>query len=75
MSLTENAISGQDFGKLGGKTVNGVTTNYYMVQNFNIRSTSPTALGKGLTVDSVSVAGNSTNISQALRVAVVLGER
>ena len=75
MSLTETAITGQAFGKLGGKTVGGVTTNYYMVQNFNIRSTSPTALGKGLTVDSVSVAGNAADMSQALRVAVVLEDK
>ena len=70
--ITESAISGQAFGKLGGITADSVTTNYYMVQTFNIRSTSATALAKGLTVDSVTVAGNSANMSKALRVAVVL---
>ena len=72
LSLTENAISGQSFGKLGGVTVADVTTNYYMVQTFNIRSTSASALAKGLSVDSVTVAGDSSNMSKALRVAVVL---
>ncbi|MDY2627811.1 MAG: hypothetical protein SOW08_05765 [Lachnospiraceae bacterium] len=73
MSLTETSINGQDFGKLGGKTVDNTTTNYYMVQTFNIRSTSATAPAKGLTVDSVSVTGNTnTNtMNEALRVAVV----
>lgn len=75
LSITENAITGQSFGKLGGVTVGTDTTNYYMVQTFNIRSTSATSLGKGLTVDSVSVAGNSATMSQALRVAVVLGSK
>ena len=70
--ITESAISGQAFGKLGGVTADSVTTNYYMVQTFNIRSTSATALAKGLTVDSVTVAGNTANMSEALRVAVVL---
>ena len=70
--LTESPIVGQAFGKLGGITSGDVTTNYYMVQTFNIRSTSATSLAKGLSVDSVTVAGNSADMSKALRVAVVL---
>ncbi len=70
--IKENAITGQAYGKLGGPVADDTTINYYMVQTFNIRSTSETALAKGLTVDSVSVSGNSGSMSQALRVAVVL---
>lgn len=72
LSITESPITGQAFGKLGGVTSDDVTTNYYMVQTFNIRSTSATSPAKGLSVDSVTVAGNSADMSQALRVAVVL---
>ena len=77
LTLTEKAIEGLAFGKVGGVTVGDSTTDYYMVQNFNIRSTSATALAKGLTVDSVSVAGNSTDkkMDEVLRVAIVLGEK
>ena len=48
---------------------------YYLVKNFVIRSTSPTALAAGLTVDSVSVSGSSYTLSDALRVAVVVGDK
>ena len=48
---------------------------YYLVKNFVVRSTSSSKLAKGLKVDSVTVAGNSENMSQALRVAVKLGSK
>lgn len=73
--VTEVAIAGQAFGKAGGVTVDASRTDYYVVQNFNIRSTSATALGKGLKVESVSVAGNASSMSEALRVAVKLGNK
>lgn len=78
LQIYEQTIEGQSFGKLGGvggSQSNNNTTNYYMVQNFNIRSTSASAPAKGLTVDSVSVAGNTGDMCKALRVAVVLGEK
>lgn len=76
LTLTEKTTD-QAFSKTGSVTDQGVTTNYYLVSNFNIRSTSATALAKGLTVDNVSVAGNSTGkkMDEALRVAIVLGEK
>ena len=74
LTITEAPISGQAMGKTGGVTVGENRTDYYMVQTFNIRSTSATSLATGLTVDSVSVSGNSESINQALRVAVKLGD-
>ena len=68
-NMTESNIENQAFGKVGKHE----NTSYYMVQNFNIRSTSSTSLAKGLSVDSVSVTGASANMSQALRVAVKVG--
>lgn len=69
LNLTETAMSvPSNYGSLGGDG----TVSYYMVQNFNIRSTTPSALAKGLTVDSVSVAGNTADMSKALRVAIKL---
>lgn len=74
-TLTETAITGQAFGKLGGETVDAQTTNYYMHQTFNVRSTSSTSKATGLTVKQVTVAGNSANMSKALRVAVKSGSK
>lgn len=72
LTLTETTMSApSNFGSLGGDG----TVLYYMVQNFNIRSTTPSALAKGLTVDSVSVAGNTADMSKALRVAIKLGTK
>lgn len=72
LNLTETAMSApSNHGSLGGDG----TVSYYMVQNFNIRSTTPSALAKGLTVDSVSVAGNTADMSKALRVAIKLGTK
>lgn len=75
LNTTETAIAGQEFGKTGGVTNGENTTNYYMHQTFNIRSTSATSLAKGLTVKQVSVAGNTKDMSEALRVAVKLGNK
>lgn len=69
LTLNETAMSApSNYGSLGGDG----TVSYYMVQNFNIRSTTSSALAKGLTVDSVSVAGNTADMSKALRVAIKL---
>ena len=77
LNLTERAIPGQGFGYTGGITSGTTTTNYYMHQTFNIRSTSAQSLATGLTVKSVSVTGaNASNtMSEALRVAVKLGTK
>ena len=77
LNTTETAIEGQAFGKTGGVTTNGTTTNYYMHQTFNIRSTSAQSLAKGLKVKSVSVEGAdaSKTMSEALRVAVKQGDK
>lgn len=74
LSISESAIANQAYGKTGGVTVGTSTTNYYMVQNFNIRSTSAASLAKGLKVQKVEVAGNSANMSKALRVAIKMGD-
>lgn len=72
LNLNETAMSApSNYGSLGGDG----TVSYYMVQNFNIRSTTPSALAKGLTVDSVSVAGNTADMSKALRVAIKLNTK
>lgn len=72
LTLTETTMSApSNYGSLGGDG----TVSYYMVQNFNIRSTTSSALAKGLTVDSVSVAGNTADMSKALRVAIKLGTK
>ena len=68
-NMTETNIDNQAYGKIGKHE----NTNYYMVQNFNIRSTSSTSPAKGLSVDSVSVANANADMSKALRVAVKVG--
>lgn len=48
---------------------------YYLIKNFTIRSTSSSVLAKALKVDKVSVTGTSYDMNNALRVAVVVGNK
>jgi len=77
LSLANNGANNS--GKLSDGTTAQDTTQYYdadgyqyyLVKTFNIRSVSSVALAQDLVVKSVTVAGNSENISKSVRVAIV----
>ena len=66
-STTEKQVATQYYDADGNQ--------YYLVKNFTIRSTASSSPAKGLTVDKVNVSSTTYNMSNALRVAVVVGNK
>ncbi|MBO4934899.1 MAG: hypothetical protein J5441_07030 [Clostridia bacterium] len=67
------AAAGWSDGVISNNPATDLDGNYYVVKEFNIRSTSDAALAKNLRVKAVDVTGstNSPDLDKALRVAII----